>query len=410
MQEMNEAKKGNGIGLKFLVCSASIVVLLAGLKAAQSLISPFLLAVFFALVLMPPLRWLKQKGCSGPIAILVLSIVVFLFGFAIVGILSSSLTSFAKRLPQYQKKLSTTLEDADAWIAKIQDKLTSFEDVFIPPPNSTNPVDYKTNDRDFPLPFDQTDPVDSGDELQAVDSDPTATDRNVAESEPFSLMNIVQLNSLMEYVHRAVMETLNIATVSFLIAVMVIFMLIEASLMPDKVRAAFHGRDLSNEYFKRIADDTWKYTKIKTIISLLTGLATTVGLWFLGVEYALLWGLLMFFLNYIPNIGPIIASIPPILLAFVDQGLSMSITVTFWLIIVNFAFGYGVEPRWLGQGLGLSDLVVLLSLIFWGWLIGPIGMFLSAPLTMVLKIILQNDSNTQWIATLISDRPPAESN
>jgi predicted PurR-regulated permease PerM len=143
--------------------------------------------------------------------------------------------------------------------------------------------------------------------------------------------------------------------------------------------------------------------KIKTIINLLTGLVTAIGLWLLGVEYALLWGILMFFLNYIPNIGQIIASIPPILLALLDQGTTTAIVVTVWLVMVNTAFGYGVEPRYLEKGLGISSLVVLLSLIFWGWLLGPIGMFLSAPLTMVLKIVLQNDPKTNWIAVLLSN-------
>jgi predicted PurR-regulated permease PerM len=143
--------------------------------------------------------------------------------------------------------------------------------------------------------------------------------------------------------------------------------------------------------------------KIKTIINLLTGFVTALGLWFLGVEYALLWGILLFFLNYIPNIGQIIASIPPVLLALLDQGATTAIVVTVWLIAVNTVFGYGVEPRYLEKGLGISGLVVLLSLIFWGWLLGPIGMFLSAPLTMVLKIVLQNDPKTRWIAVLLSN-------
>ena len=144
--------------------------------------------------------------------------------------------------------------------------------------------------------------------------------------------------------------------------------------------------------------------KIKTIICFLTGLFTTLGLWFLGVEYALLWGLLMFFLNYIPSIGQVIASVPPILLSLIDGGVNIAIWVTIWLIIVNTFFGIGIEPRYMGEGLGISSLVVLLSLIFWGWLLGPVGMFLSAPLTMVMKIVLQNDQKTKWIAVLLSNR------
>lgn len=429
MSEQNapkkESGKGNGIGLKFLVCSASIVVLLAGLKAAQSLLAPFFLAVFFALVLMPPLRglnnglkkirWIDEKGLSGLFAILALSLIVVLFGLGVVGIFSSSLTSFAKRLPHYQEKLTSTLQNADDWVEDLRKKFEFMEDSFkesvsfIPSPNDDFDSSASLTDPDPPAKDDRQTGMDSGPSLHALPDDVPQDSQSkeaVDATESFSLRSMVRLDSLMKFVHGGVMELMNIATASFLIAVMVIFMLIEASRLPEKIRAAFKGRDLSNEYFDRIAEDTWKYTKIKTIVSLLTGLATTIGLWFLGVEYALLWGLLMFFLNYIPNIGPIIASLPPILLAFVDQGFVMAGAVTVWLIFVNFVFGYGVEPRYLGEGLGLSDLVVLLSLIFWGWLIGPIGMFLSAPLTMVLKIVLQNDPNTQWIATLISNHAP----
>jgi predicted PurR-regulated permease PerM len=112
----------------------------------------------------------------------------------------------------------------------------------------------------------------------------------------------------------------------------------------------------------------------------------------------------MFFLNYIPSIGQVIASIPPILLALIDGGASLALWTTLWLIIVNSFWGIGIEPRYMGEGLGISSLVVLLSLIFWGWLLGPVGMFLSAPLTMGMKIVLQNDPKTKWIATLLSNR------
>jgi predicted PurR-regulated permease PerM len=219
-----------------------------------------------------------------------------------------------------------------------------------------------------------------------------------------SLNKLIDLKTLTEYVKRSAQELLNIVSVSFLVVVMVVFMLIEAAKLPEKIAAAFPDRDLSSEYLRRIGEDTWKYTKIKTLISLLTAVATTVGLWLLGVEYSILWGLLIFFLNFIPNIGPIIASVPPVLLALVDQGMFGCILVTGYLVVINWIIGYGLEPRYLGEGLGISELVVLLSLIFWGWLLGPIGMFLSAPLTMVLKIVLQNNPDTRWIAILMSNR------
>ncbi|MDR2170754.1 MAG: AI-2E family transporter [Planctomycetaceae bacterium] len=413
---MNE-NRSNGIGTKFLVAAASVVVILAGLKSAQSLAAPFFLAVFFAMVLLPPLRLLKRKGFADWSALLTLSLLVFLFGIGLVWILSYSLTDFANRLPAYRIKATAGVTQVDNWINNVIQKFKSIEESVpkisvpeIPFAETSNP-----NPNPNPNPNSNLNHNPNPDQNISVTEIPVVPAEVSADviqpvskgafevSERFSLFDIVHVDTLIGFIHFGVSEILNIVTVSSLIVVMVIFMLIEAARMPDKIREAFSGRDLSNEYFRKIAADTWNYMKIKTIINLLTGFVTAVGLWLLGVEYALLWGVLMFFLNYIPNIGQIVASIPPILLALIDHGLASSVVVMLWLIVVNTAFGYGVEPRYLERGLGISGLVVLLSLIFWGWLLGPIGMFLSAPLTMVLKIVLQNDQKTHWIAVLLSN-------
>ncbi len=379
-----------GTGTKFLLVAATLIVIFAGLKAAQSLISPFLLAVFFALILMPPLRWLKQKGMSDMVALAMLSTLVFLFGLGIILVLGNSLTHFADRLPDYKTKVVAGITTIDDWVNTTVDRFAMTE--------SALPGLFSGEK--------STEEEKGVSETPAASEEPSGAvaEKASTENEKFSLLSVVQFDALFGFVQSGVRQMLDAASVSLLIVVMVIFMLLEATRFPEKVKEAFGGRDLSNEYFDKIAADTWNYTKIKTIVSALTGIATIVGLWFLNVEYAVLWGLLMFFLNYIPNIGPIIASVPPILLALVDQGIGMSVATTAWLIFVNFLFGYGVEPRYLGEGLGISSLIVLLSLIFWGWLLGPIGMFLSAPLTMVLKIVLQNGTHTRWLAVLMSGR------
>ncbi|MDR0870700.1 MAG: AI-2E family transporter [Planctomycetaceae bacterium] len=367
---------------KFLLTTASVFIIFAGLKLSQSLVAPFLLAVFFALVLMPPLRWLKRKGLSDAVAVFTLSSLVFLFGLGMILVFSSSLTNFAGKLPEYQKKTTAAITMLDDWLNTAADKFRQVE----------------KNLPTLPAILEQTE---------------NETSTTVAVSQPekkektFSLLSIVQLDTIMGYVKTSVAGLLNFATVSSLIAVLVIFMLFEAAQLPQKVQEAFAGQDLSNEYFKKIAADTWNYTKIKTVISFLTGAATAAGLWFLGVEYPLLWGILMFFLNYIPNIGQFIAGVPPVLLAFIDQGAGTAVAAAVWITIVNTFFGYGIEPKYLGEGLGISSLVVLISLVFWGWLLGPIGMFLSAPLTMVMKIVLQHIPSTRWLAVLLSNRADA---
>jgi predicted PurR-regulated permease PerM len=379
----------NGIGLKFLLASAALIVIFAGLKAAQGLIAPFLLAVFFALILTPPLRYLKKKGLPDALAIIVLSGIVFLLGLGVVLIFSNSLTQFAAKLPDYKEKVTVGYTAIDTWINNVADTMSTFGDTI----TQFNPLETEAPQ------LEESEISENKPEPMALPDSPMSLETN-----KLSLSNVIQVNTLISYVQIGVNTLLGIATVSSLVLIMLVFMLMEAARMPDKVKEAFGGRDLSNEYFKKIADDTWNYMKIKTVICFFTGLTTTIGLWFLGVEYALLWGLLMFFLNYIPSIGQVIASIPPILLALIDGGTSLAIGVTVWLIVVNMFWGIGVEPRFMGSGLGISTLVVLLSLIFWGWLLGPVGMFLSAPLTMVVKIVLQNDQKTRWIAVLLRNR------
>lgn len=111
-------------------------------------------------------------------------------------------------------------------------------------------------------------------------------------------------------------------------------------------------------------------------------------------------------MSYIPNIGSIIAAIPAVLFALVQLGLSGALWTLGSFLLVNNVLGNFVEPRIMGNGLGLSTLVVFLSLLFWGFILGPVGMFLSVPITMTIKIILENNEKTRWLAILLGT--PAE--
>jgi len=375
----------HGIGVKFLVSSAALVVIFAGIKAASGLIAPVLLSIFLALILTPPLRWLKQKGLPEFFAIFTLAAVVFLLGLCIVLISTHSLTRFADRLPEYAEKVNAAYNTIDDWLNDVADRFHSIGESI----SSASFLESEKSEEESELPIDS--------ELEIAPIEERVRER-------LSLSDYIDTSTLMSHVRYIVDTLLNVLTMGSLVIILLVFKLVEAARMPDKVKEAFGGRDLSSEYFKKIADDTWNYMKLKTIICILTGAATSIGLWFLGVEYALLWGLLMFFCNYIPNIGQFIAGIPPVLLSLLDGGLSLALWATLWLVVVNVFFGLVLEPRYMGNGLGISVLVVFLSLLFWGWLLGPIGMFLSAPLTMVVKIVLQNDEKTRWIAVLLSNR------
>jgi len=188
---------------------------------------------------------------------------------------------------------------------------------------------------------------------------------------------------------------------AFIIILTVIFILFESSSFREKMEGAFEKSDFSMAGFDKFIKSINKYMAIKTWISLATGIFVAVWLAILKVDYPLLWGLLAFLLNYVPNIGSIIAAIPAVLLALIQFGIFKASLVAGGFALVNIVIGSILEPRFLGKGLGLSTLVVFISLAFWGWVLGPVGMFLSVPLTMTVKIALSSSDETSWISTMM---------
>jgi len=153
----------------------------------------------------------------------------------------------------------------------------------------------------------------------------------------------------------------------------------------------------------RINKSVQQYLGLKTLVSFITGALVAMALWLLGVPFALLWGVLAFMLNYIPNIGSLVASIPPIAIALFQFGsIGKTLVVAAVITIIQFCVANFLEPKLMGRGLNLSPLVVLLALVFWGWMWGVIGMLLSVPLTAALKIALEEVEVTRPIAMLIS--------
>lgn len=190
-------------------------------------------------------------------------------------------------------------------------------------------------------------------------------------------------------------------TDALLVLLMVFFMLLEASGLPAKLSVALGDADTTITQLSKIIDAIKRYLAIKTLISLTTGILIAIWLAIIGVDYPLLWGLLAFLLNYIPNIGSFIAAVPALLLAFIQLGPGATVLAGAGYLIFNGVIGSVIEPRVMGRGIGLSTLVVFLSLVFWGWVLGIVGMLLSVPLTMCIKIALESSEDTRWIAILM---------
>jgi predicted PurR-regulated permease PerM len=194
-----------------------------------------------------------------------------------------------------------------------------------------------------------------------------------------------------------------------LILLTVTFILLEASSFPIKLRAVLGDPEQAFPQFTRFVDDIKRYMIIKTGISLTAGILIVIWLSILGVDFPVLWGFLAFLLHYVPNVGSLIAAIPAIILAHVQLGIGRAVLTAAGYLAVNFLLGNVVEPRLMGRRLGLSTLVVFLSMIVWGSLLGLIGVVLCIPFTMTLKFACENNKSTQWIAVLLGSAVSAES-
>lgn len=209
----------------------------------------------------------------------------------------------------------------------------------------------------------------------------------------------VNIGAILSYVIAGITQ---LFSYSFIILFYVIFMLVEATAFQDKIKSAFKDNENAYGYFAQVMDSMQFYLVIKTRINAITGLFVGVALWMIGLDFAILWGFVAFLLNYVPNFGSIIAAVPAVILAFVQFGIGWQ----FWVVIaiylgVNLLVGYVIEPKMMGSGLGLSALVVLISVLFWGWILGPVGLILSVPITVALKIFMQSYPGSRWLAIIL---------
>jgi predicted PurR-regulated permease PerM len=342
--------------LRILLAVASMVVVVAGMRAATPILIPFLLAVFIAVISAPLFLAMQRRGVPSVVALLLMALMLAAVGFAGLGIVRSSLDGFYDNRSTYQSRLQE--QTADAW-----KRLEGTE------------VWKWLESKGVERPHD-------------------------AVSEAISPQVVIgYLSSLTSALSGALSK-------AFLILLVVIFILLEATVLPAKVRALPGVSDAHWARLQQVVEEIRRYMSLKTLISLATGALVAVFTALLGVDYPILLGLLAFFLNYIPNVGSIVAGIPGVLLAFIEFGVGWAAIVALGYVAVNTVMGNVIEPRLMGRGLGLSPLVILLSMIFWGWVLGPVGMLLSVPLTMTVKVAMESSQETRWIALLMGSAPP----
>ena len=326
---------------RLLVTFAAFTIIVAGLKMADTLIVPFILAVFIAMVVAPLVTWLRARGVPNGLAIFLVVVLMLSIGFLLGAIVGSALGNFRQDLPEYSSKLGALSSGLQQWLSA----------------------------------------------------------RGIAVSAE-QWQNSFDPGALMALVANTLASFGNVMTDGMMILLTVIFILAENTGFAEKLTRA-RGLSGSSQWLQTFTDSVNSYMAIKTAISFVTGLVIFIWLSVLGVDYAVLWGLLTFLFNFVPAVGSVIAAVPAVMLAIIQLGFGSGALVLAGFFFVNMLMGNVIEPRWMGRGLNLSPLVVFVSLVLWGWVLGPVGMLLSIPLTIMLKIGLESQTETRWIGTML---------
>ncbi|MEN8177186.1 MAG: AI-2E family transporter [Pseudomonadota bacterium] len=339
---MNQPVNNLSSATRFLLVLAAFVILVAGMQAAKPLLVPFLLSLFIAVIAAPPLFFLQSRGLPEWLSMLIVVLGIVLVGLVLGWMIGGSLHDFTDNLPKYQERLTT---QSHGLLVLLQGYGVIFDEA--------------------------------------------------------TLLAYLNPGKAMALAGNLLSGLGNVLTQALFILITVIFILVEAAGFQAKLLAISSDPASSVARIEAITSSIKQYMMIKTSTSLLTGMLVSIGLWMLDVDYPVLWGLLAFLFNYVPNIGSIIAAVPAVLLAWIQLGPWTALWAGVLYLVINGLVGNLIEPRFMGRGLGLSPLIVFVSLVFWGWVLGPVGMFLSVPLTMTMKIILDSNDETRAISLML---------
>ncbi|MFY9976518.1 MAG: AI-2E family transporter [Chromatiaceae bacterium] len=324
-----------------LLVAAALVIVITGVHLAAPVLAPVLLAVFIAVVATPPLRWLQSHGWPKWLALVIVVFVLLDLGSILALLASGAIEGFRNSLPSYQERLVLLSQELAGWLEAAG--------------------------------------VTTGEAMPSV-FDPAQT---------------------IGVLRRFLSSLGGLFAQGALVMLAVVFILLEAPGLPAKLKVAFDLDDAGKRRFRQVFEAINRYMLIKSLTSLATAVLLFLWLRVLGVDFAVLWGILGFVLNFVPFVGSVLMTIPPTLLALVQIDLGTALLVALGSLTVNTVIGSILEPRIMGRGLGISTLAVFLSLLFWGWLLGSVGVFLSVPLTMALMVGLDASPYTRPLAVLL---------
>lgn len=328
--------------MRFLLAAAALVVIVAGLREAAPLLIPLVISLFVAVACFPLVQWLRRFGVPAAAAVLITVLAVLAALMGPGALAAAAVRQFVIAAPRYQQQLLQGFDATLGWLGQY-------------------------------------------------------------DIDTVYLRGLINPGQVFDLTVGTLSGVVTFLSVSLLIVFVSAFMLayLAALVGPPGASAAATGGPVL-----RIVREVQVYLLVKTLISLATGLTAWLWLSVLGVDFAMVWGLLTFLLNYVPNIGSVVAAVPPVLLALVQHGSTTAGLVLAGYFGLNALWGTLVEPNLMGRRLRIAPLAVLLSVIVWGWIWGAAGMLLSVPMTMIIKIGLENSQEFSWIADLLEGRRP----
>jgi len=327
-----------------LASFAYIVIIIAGLKMANNIVVVLLMAFFVFLIFLPLVKKLRSFGLSDFFTTIIVSSIMLGVLFVAGSFLVNSVQSFTQNLPLYQQKYDALIPHAVTYLKHY------------------------------------------GVELQSD-----------------SLLSMFNPISLIQHALGFVKSMGNLMSNGVLMLIIIIFLFLESSLMMEKIFYFLDSKE-AKEHMLLFTQNINTYFAIKTFTSLLTGFLIYLMLSFFHLEYASLFGFLAFILNFIPSIGSFVAAIPAIAIAILQLSLLDTFFIVVGYLVINNAISNFLEPKILSKGVGISTFFVFLSMVLWGWILGPVGMFLSIPLTITLKMASSYTRKYRWISILLSDK------
>ncbi len=327
---------------KAIIMLAGVAILLLAMREASEILAPILLAFVLAICTTPFLYWFMEKGASGGLALIITILIDLVIVVLIVWLVSMSLSNFSETISTYQGRIDEMEQQLGGVV---------------------NNLGIEKED------------------LTSEDSSMTSSLLGYAAGFAGGIVS-----GLSNWVT---------------ILMVGIFFLVEATVMPKKIESLTDESDPGLMWILNLNKGMREYMVINAGVGALAAVLNTILLYALGIEFAVLWGLLSFFMSFIPSIGFLISVIPPAIMALLQFGPQQMLIVIGAFVLINFLVDNVIKPRFIQEGVNISVAVTFISLIIWAWVLGPIGAILAVPMSMIVQAIFDSRENTRWVAYLM---------